>query len=101
MSTCSFTSDVTSFRGTQSYQEDLKKIAQVSIGSEKLLNFSFSMSRSWERLQNTTSVQKMSLTHASAECQAYEIILDKFSLPKLSEDFIQGALYSFQKSNWV
>jgi hypothetical protein len=43
----------------------------------------------------------MSLTHASAECQAYEIILDKFALPKLSEDFIQGALYSFQKSNWV
>ena len=67
MSTCSFTSDVSSFRGTQSYQEDLKKIAQVSVGSEKLLNFSFSMSRSWERLQNTTSVQKMSLTHASAE----------------------------------
>lgn len=88
MSTCSFTTEVNSFRGTQSYQEDLKKIAQVSLGSTKLLGFSFSMSRSWERLYNTTSVQKMSLTHASAECQAYEIILDKFSLPKLSEDFV-------------
>ncbi len=43
----------------------------------------------------------MSLTHASAECQAYEIILDKFSLPKLSEDFVQGALYSLQQSNWI
>jgi hypothetical protein len=72
----------------------LKKIAQVSVGSERLLGFSFSMSRSWERLYNTTSVQKMSLTHATAECQAYEIILDKFSLPKLSDDFTEGAIYS-------
>lgn len=101
MSTCSFTTEVNSFSGTQSYQEDLKKIAQVHLGSEKILGFSFSMSRSWERIQNNTSVQKMTLTHASAECQAYEIILDKFSLPKLSEDFIQGAIYSLKKSDWT
>lgn len=101
MSTCSFTTEVNSFRGTQSYQEDLKKIAQVHLGSEKLLGFSFSMSRSWERLYNTTSVQKMSLTHASAECQAYEIILDKFSLPNLSEDFVQGAIYSYTRGDWT
>ena len=43
----------------------------------------------------------MSVTHANAECQAYEIILDKFSLPKLSEDFIQGAIYSYKRSNWT
>lgn len=73
----------------------------MTLGSTKLLGFSFSMSRSWERLQNTTSVQKMSLTHASAECQAYEIILDKFALPKLSEDFIQGAVYSYARGNWT
>ena len=101
MSTCSFTSDVNSYRGTQSYQEDLKKIAQICFGSDKLNGFSFSMSRSWERLYNTTSVQKMSLTHATAECQVYEIILDKFALPKLSEDFVQGAVYSFKQGNWT
>jgi hypothetical protein len=43
----------------------------------------------------------MSLTHASAECQAYEIILDKFALPKLSEDFAAGAVYSLQQGNWT
>jgi hypothetical protein len=59
------------------------------------------MSRSWERLQNTTTVQKMSLTHATAECQAYEIILDKFALPALSEDFKLGAIQSFVRNNWT
>ena len=42
----------------------------------------------------------MTLTHATAECQAYEIILDKFALPQLSRDFIDGAIASYQSGNW-
>jgi len=51
--------------GTQSYQQDLKEIAKVSSGSD-LYGFEFSLSRSWERIYNTTTVQKSSLTHATA-----------------------------------
>jgi hypothetical protein len=100
ISTCSFTTDVSSYRGTKSYQEDLKELVKLDAGYSGIYSFAFSFSRSYEHIQNTTSVQKSTLTHATAECQSYELILDKFAIPELTDDFVYGAIKSHKKKNW-
>ena len=46
ISTCSFSTIVNQFRGTKSYQDDLKTAAKVAAGS-KLYGFEFSVSTSF------------------------------------------------------
>ncbi len=42
----------------------------------------------------------MSLTHASAECQCYEMSLDLFKPRPISANFWEGVRVSFNAKNW-
>ena len=55
VSSCSFSTDVQTYRGTKSYQEELKETAKISGGySGSLVNAAFSFSQSYEHLQKST-----------------------------------------------
>lgn len=43
----------------------------------------------------------MTITHASAECQSYELIIDMFKMPTLSDDFELGAAECYKKKDWT
>jgi hypothetical protein len=53
ISTCSLNSSAKSFRGTQSYAQDLATIARVSGGS-RVFSFQFSASTSFQKIKNQT-----------------------------------------------
>jgi len=101
MASCSFSTDVKSFRGTKTYQDDLKQSAKVEAGYEGIGSYSFSLSTTYQKIQNSTSVHKSTITHATAECQAYEVSTDKFAVPALSNNFIQGAVKCHKSKNWT
>lgn len=42
----------------------------------------------------------MSLTHATAECQCYEMSLDLFKPRPISANFWEGVRVSFNAKNW-
>lgn len=69
VSSCSFSTDVRTYRGTQSYQEDLKTKATISGGYKgALVEAAFSASSSYEAMRKQTIEANMSYTHATAEC---------------------------------
>jgi hypothetical protein len=100
ISTCSLNSSAKVFRGTQSYAQDLATIAKVSGGS-KIYAFQFSASTSFQKIQNQTSVNKEEVVQCEATCQSYEVQLNKFGLPKLTSEFLNGARNSYQNKNWT
>lgn len=42
----------------------------------------------------------MTITHASAECETYEMSLNLFKPGKISENFWDGVSYSYGAQNW-
>ena len=64
---CSFSTEISQFRGTESYQTDLKTKASIGGGySGTLFKASFSQSTTYEKIRNQTIDTNMTLTHASA-----------------------------------
>ena len=42
----------------------------------------------------------MSYTHATAECEAYELSIDIFTVNTLLPNFVRGVVESYQSKNW-
>ena len=42
----------------------------------------------------------MSITHATAECQAYELSIDIFTVNNLLGNFVSGVNESYHTKNW-
>lgn len=42
----------------------------------------------------------MSLTHATAECEAYELSIDLFTVTSLLPNFVTGVNESYHSGNW-
>lgn len=98
---CSFSTEITQYRGTQSYQAQLKTKAQIGGGyNGALVKASFSMSTTYDKIHNQTTTENMTLTHASAECQSYELSLNLFKPGPISENFWDGVSYSLGEKNW-
>lgn len=98
---CSFSTEITQYRGTQSYQSDIKTKAQIGGGyNGSLFKASFTMSTTFEKIHNQTINENMTLTHASAECQCYEMSLNLFKPGKISENFWDGVQFSYELKDW-
>ena len=101
VSSCSFSTDIQTFRGTKSYQEDLKTKATISGGYKgAIIDAAFSFSSSYQNLQKSTIETNQSITHATASCEAYELSIDIFTINKLLPNFIQGVNESYHSKNW-
>jgi len=61
---------------------------------------SFSLSNSYKQMEDSTINEKMSLTHASAECEAYHLEVDYFKDYALEESFEEAVNNSFNANNW-
>lgn len=69
VSSCTFSTDVRTYRGTQSYTEELKTKATVSVGYKgPIVSAAFSASTTYEHVAKSSLVSNMSITHATAEC---------------------------------
>jgi hypothetical protein len=54
-SSCTFSTDIKTYRGTQSYQEEIKSKATISGGYKGLIvNAAFSFSRAYDNIQKST-----------------------------------------------
>lgn len=101
VSSCTFSTDVRTYRGTQTYQEDLKTKATISGGYKgTLVEAAFSSSTSYQSMQKQTIESNMSFTHATAECEAYELSIDIFTVNTLLPNFVRGAVESYQAGRW-
>lgn len=101
VSSCSFSTDVQTYRGTKSYQENLKEVTKISGGYDgSLIKAAFSFSSSYEHLQKDTIESNMSITHASAECEAYELSIDLFTANTLLPNFVSGVKESYLSKSW-
>ena len=72
VSACAFATSVKTYRGTVSYQSELKQ--KISIDGDykgMLLGAAFTSSAGFDLIEKSTIEQEMSLTHATAECSAY------------------------------
>ena len=69
VSSCSFDTSTSTYRGTTQYQNDLNTKADAKGGYKGLLfKASFSSSFSYQNMQNNTMESNKSITHATAEC---------------------------------
>lgn len=101
VSSCTFSTDVRTYRGTQTYQEDLKTKATISGGYKgSLVEAAFSSSSTYQSMQKQTIESNMSFTHATAECEAYELSIDIFTVNTLLPNFVRGAVESYQSGSW-
>lgn len=101
VSSCSFSTDVTAYRGTETYQSQLKTKATVEGGySGLLVKGSFSMSTTYEKVEKETTVSNNTLTHATAECEAYELSIDLFKVATFQPNFIAAVNESYHSGNW-
>jgi hypothetical protein len=101
VSSCSFNSAVSSHRGTQSYQQMLRDKVSTTVGIEtSVYEASFSISKSYQILEKSTIEQQMSITQATAECEAYLISIDLFKSGTLEDAFIAGVNSSYHNNNW-
>ena len=69
----------------------------MSIG---LFEASFSLSRNYQSMENSTIKNKMSLTHASAECEAYHLEVDYYKNYVLEDSFEAAVNTSYNHNNW-
>ena len=69
VSSCSFDTAVTEHRGTTSYTKSIMDKISTKEGMEtNVFEAAFSKSRTTEVIYQSTILEKMSLTHATAEC---------------------------------
>jgi hypothetical protein len=67
VSSCTFSTDVQTYRGTESYQQDLKTKATISGGYKgAIVQAAFSSSIAYESVAKSTLESNMSITHATA-----------------------------------
>jgi len=100
-SACSFSTEITQYRGTQSYQSELKRKAVIGGGYKgSVFSAAFSSSITYDKIHNLTTNENMTLTHASAECQSYEMSLNLFKPGNISENFWAGVEFSFKANDW-
>lgn len=93
VSSCTFSTDVRTYRGTQSYSEELKTKATISGGYKgPIVSASFSASTTYDHIAKSTLESNMSITHATAECEAYELSIDIFTVNTLLPNFVTGAI---------
>ena len=101
VSSCTFSTDVRTYRGTQSYSEELKAKATISGGYKGgLVNAAFSASSTYDHVAKSTLESNMSITHATAECEAYELSIDIFTVNTLLPNFVTGAIESYKSKSW-
>lgn len=75
--------------------------AQIGAGYDgSLYKASFTSSATYEKIHNQTVSQNNSITHASAECQCYEMSLNLFKPGTVSENFWAGVSYSYNANDW-
>lgn len=58
------------------------------------------MSTSYDKIHNQTTKENMTLTHASAECQCYEMSVNLFKPGPISDNFWSGVSYSLGENDW-
>lgn len=101
VSSCTFSTDVRTYRGTQSYSEELTTKATVSGGyNGPIISAAFSASTTYDHVSKETLISNMSITHATAECEAYELSIDIFTVNTLLANFVTGAIESYKAKNW-
>lgn len=101
VSSCTFSIDVRTYRGTQSYSEELKTKATISAGYKGLIvNAAFSASTTYDHIEKSTLESNMSITHATASCEAYELSIDIFTINNILPNFVTGAIESYQNKDW-
>lgn len=101
VSSCTFSTNIQTYRGTKSYQDELKSKATIN-GEYKgaILDAAFSASNTYEAIQKSTIESNMSITHATASCEAYELSIDIFTINTLLPNFVSGVNESYHSKNW-
>jgi hypothetical protein len=51
-------------------------------------------------MQKQTIESNMSFTHATAECEAYELSIDIFTINTLLPNFVKGVVDSYHAKSW-
>ena len=75
--------------------------AQIGVGyNGSLFKASFTQSTTYTKIHNQTVNQNNTLTHASAECQCYEMSLNLFKPGTISDNFWDGVSYSYNSKDW-
>lgn len=79
----------------------LRDKVSTTVGIEtSVYEASFSISKSYQILEKSTIEQQMSITQATAECEAYLISIDLFKSGTLEDAFIAGVNSSYHNNNW-
>ena len=74
----------------------------MSAGYKGLLfSASFSSSFSYQNMEKNTIQSNRSHTHATAECEAYEVSVDLFDVSNLLPNFVKGAIECSRANNWT
>jgi len=66
-----------------------------------LLGAAFTSSSGFDLIEKSTIEEEMSLTHATAECSAYQFSVDLFKVDKLLNNFVEGVKESYKSANWT
>ena len=102
MSSCSFNSEVSEYRGTQSYEAEILKNVEAKQGeSATAFSTAFSLSQNYKNLEKATLTDKMTITHAKAICQAYFLSLDLFKNHVFEPSFVSAVNMSYNKNDWT
>lgn len=64
------------------------------------MNAAFSASATYQKVNNSIYNQSIILTHAAAECQAYQMSLNTFSPGKISDSFWVDVDNSLKSNDW-
>ena len=78
----------------------MNKVSAKAGMSAVVYEASFSVSKTTKSMEEATSKQKKSVTHASAECEAYYLSVDIFKQLSLEESFENAVNVSYHKNNW-
>ena len=101
VSSCSFETSISEHRGTSSYVKSLSEKVEAKVGmSLAIFEASFSTSHAYQSMVNNTINQKKSITHATAECEAYYLSIDLFKSFPLDSSFEFAVNKSFSDNNW-
>ena len=101
VSSCSFDTAVNEHRGTSSYTKSIMdKISTKEGMSTTTFEAAFSKSRTTEVIYQSTILDKMSITHATAECEAYYLSVDLFKGFLLEDNFQNAVNKSYHDNNW-
>lgn len=98
---CSYSSSVSEFRGTQSYQNDLKINVKVGGGYDgAAVKASFTASMGYKNMEQKIEKEETVIFQASSKCESYKLALDLYKGYKISSSFFQALDLAINSNDW-